>query len=299
VSDILNLAAPCSSVNDKAAKFTAPGLGDRIHLVTVAFLVSKELNKKVMLHLTHKQSIGPKRKSFEEILALFPKGKVNIRYHTFDPVNEIDWLRFLNCAEPFYYGDHPGRFQSQNGIDVSVFLQSNEAFLAGFPGDERHQSAWEATLQWDSTASNRTIGPAKRRIVEKYYADRGVTLTTVGGLSNSTQLRHNLNEIFLRMRQSRYHVGVDSGFMHLAQLCLPPEDLHLYVKPNGYWSHHVFRLLDRGAQLNVALGDVKCVRRYMQVLRYDTPKLHTFLLRLRLVDAFRGIRSLKIRVFGG
>jgi len=50
------------------------------------------------------------------------------------------------------------------------------------------------------------------------------------------------------MVKAEYHVGSDSGMMHLAQLYKRFEDIHIYSPVNGYTSHHLIRAINNGTK---------------------------------------------------
>jgi len=48
--------------------------------------------------------------------------------------------------------------------------------------------------------------------------------------------------------KARYHVGADSGFLHLAQVYKKFEDIHIYSPVGGYKSHHLWRAINNGCK---------------------------------------------------
>ena len=69
---MIHLAVPIESTRSPRTKYTAQGLGDRVHLLTLAYAMSVRERQSVTLHLTCEMSSGFKRQSFLEILQLFP-----------------------------------------------------------------------------------------------------------------------------------------------------------------------------------------------------------------------------------
>ena len=100
------------------------------------------------------------------------------------------------------------------------------------------------TVQWDSTDAGRTISPIVRERIHSKY--KGAVIYVGGeGVGNfKTSLAH----IGAAMAKADYHVGSDSGMMHLAQLYKKFEDIHVYSPANGYISHHLVRAINNGTK---------------------------------------------------
>ena len=180
-----------SSVN---TLFTAPGLGDRIHLVTIGYLYSLKIHDEVSLHLTGAQSHNRNRKSFTEILELFPKNSVNLIFHDFIPEDENDWSNFLiNMdidAPRFHYRDHLGRYEKVNGIDASSLLGELPCLETKI--NIEHKDLKYITVQWDSTASSRRISNSKKYHIEEKYKNLGYEVLIIGGEATSLELKNDL-----------------------------------------------------------------------------------------------------------
>ena len=242
------------SVNSPNAPFTAPGLGDRIHLLTAAWCFSVAQSEQVTLHVTMDKFSGKKKSSFDEILKLFPKDSIYIQMHEVSDIDDKEWVKYLHLkgidSELFSYNDHLGRYESEEKLDISKYL-------GAIPHLERPEirnmsdlPAKYVTSQWDSTAPTRTLSEAKIEGVLKKYKDLGYEVITVGGKSENELLRNSLETIATVMAKAEYHVGVNSGFMHLAFLYLPFERIHIYNEPRGYWEHHILRARDNGCKIN-------------------------------------------------
>ena len=50
------------------------------------------------------------------------------------------------------------------------------------------------------------------------------------------------------MAKAKFHVGSDSGMMHLAQLYMNYEDIHIYDTDGSYKSHHLVRAINNGTK---------------------------------------------------
>ena len=85
-------------------------------------------------------------------------------------------------------------------------------------------------------------------ILDKY---KDYEVVTVGGESKDVLLRDSLKHIAYAMSKATYHVGVDSGFLHMSQVYFSPENIHIYtLSPKDRWSHHMHRAKDNGIKIN-------------------------------------------------
>lgn len=202
-----------SSHSDKP--FTATGLGDRIHGATLAWAYGQ--GEPVTLHLSREHLTGGqfnnKPESWAEIVALFPVGMLTL---SLEP-----------CDVTYRYGDYPGP-REPKGFDISPYLK-RIPLLADGPRESY------VTAQWDAN------GPS-RRVPPQTYGNAVV----VGGEAEG-DLRWSLKTIGELMSRAAGHVGVDSGFFHLAQLYMPMERITLWHREK--MSHHVLRARDNGAKL--------------------------------------------------
>ena len=72
----------------------------------------------------------------------------------------------------------------------------------------------------------------------------------MGGEAEDPRLRTAAHAGYA-MSRAAYHIGVDSGYMHLAQLYFKPEDIYLYTnKDPGKWLHHLNMARDHGCRIN-------------------------------------------------
>jgi len=95
----------------------------------------------------------------------------------------------------------------------------------------------------------------------------------VGGASKNNYLRDCLGCCAVAIRKSIFFIGVDSGFMHLSLQLKDPRKIHLYTARNRYWSHHTFRAIEMGVQLNVFSKKVSWADLLYVKLRYDSPQI--------------------------
>jgi len=252
-----HIALRAKSVRNPNNAFTATGLGDRIHSVTLAWCYSRAHNTPVTIHLTKSKQIGGqfdnKKQSWQEILTLFPAGSVSIGYHDYEPTDESDWIQYLKNqaidAEIFWYKDHPGPHESPAKLDISQYLTVDIPLLTAEYVDMQLPERF-VTCQWDSNDRARTLKPHLRGMVMDNYKRLGYEVVTVGGESPDKDLNWSLKHIAYAMSKADMHVGVDSAFMHMAFLYKPYKKIHLYNEPNGFFSHHFRRAIDNDVKLN-------------------------------------------------
>ncbi len=248
-----HLALRARSANSRAP-YTATGLGDRLHSVILAWAYGHEYNEPVTLHLTADKmtggQFGNKPESWAEIVRLFPKGRVHIQSHDVIPESEAHWLSYLAKrgidAVSYRYGDYPGKYETA-GEDISAYLKRFPRLSAeGTLGLKMPY----VTVQWDANSAARRLTREQQQKVEQRYRDLGYELVAVGGESKDERLRWSLASIAYAMSRAVFHVGVDSAFLHLAQLYMQWERIHLYGNVQG---HHVRRARDAGSPFNLYL----------------------------------------------
>lgn len=134
-----HIALRSKSIRSGDRPFTTPGLGDRVHSATCAYLYSKAHNTPVTIHITDdKWSVAAgvlsntKKDSWNEIVKLFPGDSIKVHPWPVgtwpkDNLTEKQWLSYLKenniDAEIFYYQDfkkmHPNETVVPPG-DVTV-----------------------------------------------------------------------------------------------------------------------------------------------------------------------------------
>jgi len=275
MNNTFHIAVRVSSSNTYQAPYTAAGLGDRIHLITVAWAYANAHSCSVVLHISSNGMSVEKKQSFLEILKLFPEDKISLKFHDYIGVEELYWHEYLEkkgiTAKTFYYGDHLGRFEKKYGFDVSPYLRD-------FPklnnlDISRPQLILPnrfITVQWDASGSTRTLNLDLQLQITHKYQEMGYEPIILGGKSTNFSKNYPLANAAYAMSQAELHVGVDSGFMHLAFLYLDYSKIHIYANPNGYWAHHLFRAYENGCIQNFMYDKPSYLQKIRIKAIYDT-----------------------------
>ena len=264
------------STRSPGLKYTAQGLGDRIHLISLCYEISKAKSERVTLHLAKNHLGGRKRDSFQEILNLFPENFVKLQFHDFEFHTSAEWKDFLVkegiSALTFEYRDHPGWLEKPSDIDASHYLYSRNLIQ---PTCEHSLTLPRefVTVQWDSTGKDRQLPEHEILKIEKKYSNAGLDVFRLGGQSTNTLLKECLRCSAIAIQKSRYFAGVDSGFLHLALQIKSPIEIHFYTARNRYWSHHTFRAIEMGTVVNYNWDNLSYFDFVYAKLRYDSPKL--------------------------
>jgi hypothetical protein len=230
----------------------------------------------VKLHLSGDKLNARKRASFEEIFELFPSPNFEIAFHEELPKSNIEFQSYLKSvgitALPYYYNDHPGWREVRTGVEISTSLRKIPLMTPPTPEEESKI----VTSQWDTTGARRKFSSYETLKILDRYRREGYEIITVGGEAGEDRYRESLAAVAQLMSKSAFHIGVDSGFMHLAQLLLPANRIHVYSKPQNFWSHHLFRGIDNGMILNKHFKPISAFELQLISWRYDSPRLLRF-----------------------
>ena len=250
-----HIALRSKSVRSGDRPYTTPGLGDRSHSLMIAYQYGKAHNSPVTVHLTDdKWSVAggkksaKKKKSWIELLSLFPPKTLYVEPHPVENLSEVEWIKYLKGkgidAYIYHYADtihmHPN--ETRVGIEMSQYIKDLPMLKPkvnnGWFPDEY------MTVQWDSTDPRRTLTAKQIREVHDKYK---LTPIYVGGNAEGL-LQTSIPHIGLAMKGAKFHVGCDSGMMHIAQLYKKYEDIHIYDTDGAYKSHHLTRAINNGSK---------------------------------------------------
>lgn len=224
--------------------FTATGLGDRTHQVTCAWAYGQAHGLPVTLHIDKRKMVGGqfrnKPESWREIVSLFPAGSVYVRFHDIEPADEEAWLLHLAergiPAQLWRYGDFRAMRDDLAGVDIAPYLKNIPRLTAepvDIPLPERF-----VTEQWDASGPARRFGDCE--LVRSEWCSRGYDLLALGAWCS-------VREAAFALSRAKAHIGVDSGFFHLAQLYMPPHWITIYHGESQ--SHHLKRARANGVRV--------------------------------------------------
>jgi len=108
------------------------------------------------------------------------------------------------------------------------------------------------TMQWDAGQQRRRCSEDEIQRIVDFYKDLGYEIIGVGGQASNPILRNDLHKIAYIMSKADLHVGVDSGFMHLAKIVMPSNKIHIYTSnfTHQFVSTQLQNVLKAGAILN-------------------------------------------------
>ena len=108
------------------------------------------------------------------------------------------------------------------------------------------------TMQWDAGQQRRRCSEDEIQRTVDFYKDLGYDIIGVGGQAGNAMLKNDLHKIAYIMSKADLHVGVDSGFMHLAKIVMPSNKIHIYTSnfTHQFVSTQLQNVLNAGAILN-------------------------------------------------
>lgn len=248
-----HIALRSKSVRAGDRPYTTPGLGDRAHSVLLAYQYSKAHDTPVTLHLTSdKYGKEHKKVSWNELLKMVPNNLVDIKVHPICNIPENAWLSYLASngynAEIYYYKDTYKMHPNENVVPLEISQYLKELPCLEPVAVKMNLPKKFITMQWDSTDVARSMSSIKLEGIKNAYRNLGYDIVTVGGDAKSDELKKSLHHIGNAMYHADYHVGVDSGMMHIAQYYKRYDQIHIHNE--GFKSHHLYRAQMNGSKLN-------------------------------------------------
>jgi hypothetical protein len=250
-----HLAIRSMSIRKGNQPYTTPGLGDMTHTVLIGYLYGLKNNTSVTLHLTADKWNRDKPETYRQLLELLPPGKVFIKVHPVENIPDTDFIDYIQAngdnAELYCYMDIRHKYDTLQPIDISEYLSIYPRLTPLGVGEELVLPKKFVTSQWDSTAEKRRLSNQQVNDIKNRYRQQGYDIIEVGGNATHPLLKRSLKHIGYAMAHADLHIGVDSGFMHFAQMYLQPSQIHLYIKDSTTkWSHHLTRAHANGCVLN-------------------------------------------------
>lgn len=267
---MIHLATRAGSVR-RPMPFTCPGLGDMLHQCRVGYSYHKKMNDAVTLHMTENKCNRDKPEKWKNIMKLFPKDSINLRFHSIDTYNEKEWITYLrekqglNTVKTFYYGKHlGGPLEIENIKNIKEHCVDADSFLY-YPqlqsidySDKIELPENFITMQGVSGGNcARSINEGHIEKLKEIYKAQGYQIVMLGAGNANPLLEgpESIPYIGYILSKAKLHIGIDSGFLHFAELYLKPEQIHLYAKRRPeYWknimnpTHHVYRSVASGVR---------------------------------------------------
>jgi hypothetical protein len=178
-------------------------LGDRIDTIFLAHMISKVENQRVnlltdmndLIQLNDLTNFGDV--VFNKDQGLYPKYSYN---------HIKDQKFYLKYSKQF------------DDIPICKFISNKDISLP-----EKF-----VTAQWDAGQLYRLVNrwdPDRITKIENWYKEHGWEVIRIGGEGKYKEL----DEIYNVMSKAEYHIGADSGMMHIAKFILGPDKMHLYI----------------------------------------------------------------------
>lgn len=242
--------------------YTTPGLGDRVHTILICYNYSIAHKTPVTIHLTDDkwnwskgQRNDLKIKSWNEILSLLPNKTIEIQAHPVAGLSNSAWVKYL-CdkninAESYHYGDFTGKYEDRTTLDISPYASMYPCIAPVIDIDLPDKFI---TSQFDSSgiasiiqnSDKRKIAYARIQSIKSKFEKEGYEIITLGGEATDNRFKE-LKYCGAALAKARYHIGADSGFLHLASLYKKAADIQICV--NKTKSHHVLRAEKNGAKV--------------------------------------------------
>ena len=245
---------PWSEHSSPTKLYTAPGLGDRVTCLWGLYQWAKKENHSgVTVHLNKNHWISGNPKvnkpdSWKEISELFNDVKFELMFHPDMPVqndyNTLKWLREEKDIEAsMYYYDKPDA-----EINITEYLK--DKILLDPPKNTNIKFPWPdqsfVTMQWDGSGPRRPPEEVINRI-RLYYKNNGYEIVDIG-------MRQTLADIGYYLHHADYHIGMESGMFHMAQLYKKHSQIHLYTASGA--TDHSRRAKEYGSPVNYLIGKI-------------------------------------------
>lgn len=228
------------------------GLGDRIDYLCTANMIAQDANDDwVTIYKNSRYGF----KGWDELSFLFKPRHMILELVDGDYDKN---LKFLNY--PKYNIGYNRRGTSELvKSDYQDLLTKFKDFTKIIPKDFSNQIKLPEkfiTMQWDAAEFKRRCTEDEVVRIIEFYKNMGYKTIVIGGQSSTRELRNDLHKIAYIISKADLHVGVDSGFMHLAKIILPSNKLHIYTSNYADTgagigtSSHLRNVLKAGAVLN-------------------------------------------------
>jgi hypothetical protein len=221
------------------------GLGDRIDWLCYANMLAQQVDDDwITIYKMHAPNPIQKQEfiGWKELSSLYNRNMILEMADDFK-MN----LKFLNYPR-YNIGEKNNVYQnllSELGDFPKIQVKDHSQSFSEFPKKF-------ITMQWDAGQQRRRCSPDEIQRNVDFYTDLGYTIIGVGGESSDDVLKYDLHKIAYIMSKADLHVGVDSGFMHLAKIVMPSNKIHIYTSnfTHQFVSTQLKNVLKAGAILN-------------------------------------------------
>ena len=238
--------------------YSCPGFGDIVHSCLLTYRYGQAHGEPATLHIASHQNNRDKPEIWAEVAALFPDNTVFVKAHNTKHATftDLDFLQLVQNKYPdallHYYKKYPGKLQKV--IEPSFYIDeymTDHTLLPGKPPPQAIELPQKfATVQVDASSKKRHLSATQLQNIFDKFRAQGCEIVYVGGQAQDPRLRTATYAGYAMSRAS-YHIGVDSGYMHLAQLYFKPNDIFLYTnRPESDWEHHLKMARDYGCHIN-------------------------------------------------
>lgn len=201
------------------------GLGDRIDYLCTANMIAQDANDDwVTIYKNSQYGF----KGWDELSSLFKPRHMILELVDGDYDKN---LKFLNYPKYNIGYNHRGTSKLVKS-DYQDLLTKFKDFTKIIPKDFSSQIKLPekfVTMQWDAAEFKRRCTEDEVVRIIEFYKNMGYKTIAIGGQSSTRELRNDLHKIAYVISKADLHVGVDSGFMHLAKIILPSNKLHIYT----------------------------------------------------------------------
>ena len=220
------------------------GLGDRIdYLCTANMLAQQADDDFITIHKRYTPNPTQKQEfiCWDELSSLFKPRHMILEMSD----NFYSNLKFLNYPRYDIKSEKYHNLLTSLGDFPKIKVKDYSKDLPPLP--EKF-----VTMQWDAGQQRRRCSEDEIQRIVDFYKDLGYEIIGVGGQASNPILRNDLHKIAYIMSKAALHIGVDSGFMHLAKIVMPSNKIHIYTSNYMHISTsiHLKNVLKAGAVLN-------------------------------------------------
>jgi ADP-heptose:LPS heptosyltransferase len=237
-------------------QYSCPGFGDIVHSCLLTYLYGQAHGEPATLHIASHQYNRDKPTTWNEVIKLFPKDTICLKPHKTTTQTDQEFLNLVLAeapnAELHYYKKYPGKLQQvlEPSFFVDEYIKTYPCLSAVDHSIDLPLPEKFVTAQFDAGSEKRKLSKDQLESIFNKFKKQGYEIVTVGGEA-SDPLLQTATYAGYAMSRAQYHIGVDSGYMHLAQMYFKPENIYLYTnRSEGKWEHHLKMFRDCECKIN-------------------------------------------------